>query len=96
LPREKLAADLLTRQDVNVLTKRRSGRHRRTPDSHDRQDRARWRSSGSHRNARADGVRLALVPPIDLAQPAGGRDSGSGAVLRISFGWLFGRGRAAP
>lgn len=33
---------------------------------------------------------------IDFGQPVGSRDNYSGAELGISFGWLFGRGRAMP
>jgi len=33
---------------------------------------------------------------IDFAQPVGTRDNYSGPELGISFGWLFGRGRATP
>jgi hypothetical protein len=33
---------------------------------------------------------------IDFAQPVGSRDNYSGPELGISFGWLFGRGRATP
>jgi hypothetical protein len=32
----------------------------------------------------------------DFAQPVGTRDNYSGPELGISFGWLFGRGRARP
>jgi hypothetical protein len=33
---------------------------------------------------------------IDFGQPVGSRDNYSGAELGVSFGWLFGRGRATP
>ena len=33
---------------------------------------------------------------IDFAQPVGTRDTYSGPEFGISFGWLFGRGRATP